>query len=459
MLKKVLVITLLSFLTPLFSQPSLGRLASLTSNGIYDLMKSPNPVLATVEFRNASFLSDFEAQTFYQLLSMELEKQENRIEYRDLLVDFSGGNGRFNFSDLSGIRYGLYLVLLDTPEGIGASASVRLLDSSRLLGLIYKTVPIEVNEHWAQSSVNSGGVSAALILKMLQRFRLDNSVFYVKQDIESSGQNELYALSPDHLVIWQGTLPDQGLGKKIPINWTFPKTPSVQNEGRLTFLKVDTNRYIAISANFAPQSLIMQITGLGLEQYSAYPFVPLLSATLGNERYLLGSRFVPGANYYDGKIQLLNITSGLPLLSESTKLAQRYIEPFFDLAVIYRDQGLLNSFFMVGESYRLSMLDAEWVPLLMPTPSYATGANLITIANKWFLTSGVDELGDSLNLYDAADGGLRFIGSMSLEGKIHSISEGILEGQAGVWLLRFTVDHNGAKTKWLEFWRVSNEEK
>ncbi len=458
MLKKALVIMLFSFFIPTFPQSALSRLASSSAADIIALLKSPNPVLATVEFTNNSFLSDLEAQTLYQLLSMELE-QTGRLVYRDLMVEFSTGKGRFNFSDLSRIRYGLYLALVNSSDGIGLAASLRLMNSSRLLGLVYKTVPIEVDELRALAQLRSSDLAAGFMLQRQESFRLENSIFHFSQNCEQADSTEFFALTPDFLILWQGVTPNQGAGTKIPIKWPFPRTPSVQNEGRINIMSSGSQRILAVGANFSSQSLIFQLTPQGWQQSAALPFIPLYSAKLGDDLFLIGSRFIPGTNRYEGMLHLLNMTSWVPGGADAPKTARKAVDPFFDTAVLYRADSRLNSVFTVGDSYLLAMSDAEWKPLLTSEQRYPTGANLVTVADRWLLTSAAGKNKDTLNLFDAADGGLRFVGSQPMEGMIHSLSEGRLAGQRGVWVLRHLTGQDRHRLMWLDFWRVSVDEK
>lgn len=456
MLKKGLAVSILAILSPLFSQSSLDRLASRSADEILALCKAPKPIVAVVEFCNYSFLSDVQVQTFYQILAMKLE-QSGKVNYRDLLVDFSAGKGRFNLSDLNRIRYGLFLVMYDTPKGLAFSAAVRLLESSKLLGLVYQSETISVDEMWAVSQLASASPTAALLLQRQESYRIDNTVFCLIQDLDSSTTKDLYALTPDQLIVWQAMMPNQGQGRKIPLKWPFPKTPSIQNEGRMSFIKVGPNRYLTVGSNFSTQSLVMRITPQEAVPVASLPFVPLWTAQLGGEPYLVGCRFVPGANRYDGSLQLLNL-SAWTSESASPKTAQKRMDSFYDMTVLNRPQQL-NALFWVDENNRLNMADAQWNPLLSPERMPASGANAVCVAGRWLLTSGSDELNDTLQIYGISDGGLLPIGSQTLEGRIHSMSEGLLEGKPGAWVLRFLDDAYGRRTSWLDFWRFADAEK
>lgn len=459
MLKKIMVIALLGFFWPIFPQSALERLTTQAVDDIVPLLQSPNPVVAAVEFSNYSFLSDLEAQTFYQLLSVKLERS-GKLIYRDLMVDLTAGRGKFNFSDLSRIRYGLQLVLLNHPRGLSFSAAVRLVESSELLGVVYRTEEISPTELWAVTLLGDTSAPAELILKKTDSFRIDNSVFHVAQDTaENPGKNDLYALTPEHLIVWHGMSPNQNSGEKIPIKWFPPRTPSIQNEGKITFFSADGERFMAIGANFAPGGMVVKTVNQGELTVKKVPFVPVAASVIGDVPCLIGSRYVPGTNIFDGLIQFMSLASLKTDGKENAGVARKQMTPLFDMALVKREDGRIRSFFAVDEKYRLVMSDAEWNALLDLSAEHPTcGANMTLVNGKWLVTSAAENKNDALKLYFVGDGGLRYVGDQMLEGRIHSMSEGRYSGNTGLWVLRHTSDQFGLRTTWLDFWMVAKDE-
>lgn len=459
MQKIIRIIALLALSWPVFSQSALERLAAGAAEEILALLKAPNPVAATLEYRNYSFLSDLQAQTFYQLLSVKLE-QSGKLRYRDLMVDLVDGKGQFNYSDLSRIRYGLHLVLLNHPRGIAFAASVRTAERSELLGLVFRSAAIDPAELWSVSLLGDGPASGRLVMNRTETFRVDHSIFHVAQDVEGTdGRNDLYALTPEHLIVWRGGGPSQGPGEKIPLSWSSPRTPSIRNEGKIVFLKAQGERFLALGANFSPGGLVFRGISQGLSAAQTVSFVPFAAAVVGDEPCWIGCRYLPGTNLFDGVIQFAPTAPWDAQKKEGAPAARRKMDPFLDMAFLKREDGRIASVFSVDEAYRLGMHDAEWNPLVgLGGEAPSCGASMALVQGRWLVTSAAQRKNDALSLYFIADGGLRHVGRQELEGMIHSMREGIFNGEPGVWVLRQTSDPFAQKTNWLDFWRVAKDE-
>lgn len=455
--KKTLVILLLCFGMPLVSQTAIATLVQETSRDILNLLQAPKPVLAVVDFKDNSYLSDLEAQTVYQLLAMNLE-QSGRVVFRDLMVDFSSGRGHFNYSKSEGVRYSLYLVILDTADGIALAASVRLVESAELVGLVYRKARINPEVFWAVSQTVNPSASAAMILSSQESYRIDNSIFSVFQDLTKE-DGGLYALSPDFLLVWRNLMPNQGPAEKMPLTWPYPRTPSIENEGKINSFTVAGQAYLALGSNFSSHSLIVPLGRAERKILTTLPFIPFLTAVMGEAQYLIGGRYIPGTNSFDGVLHFLSLESWNPDTDSTVSTAQKRMDPFYDLTVSLGEDRRLNAVYSVGDAYSLSMRDSEWNPLIPQQTAPISGASMTALEGKWLLTSGTEVEGDSLILYDIEDSGLRHIGSVRVQGRIHSLTQGKINGQSGVWLIRHERDSTGRKLTWLDFWRVSHEEK
>jgi hypothetical protein len=456
--KTGLLIGFLCCFIPLAAQTALTRLADRTAEETVKLLRAPGPVLATVQFENHSFLSDLEAQTFYQLLSTRLEQKPGLV-YRDLLVQFSQGKGRFNLSDETRIRYGLFVTLLETPRGLACGVAVRLLDSASLVGLVYQLVALEPGEAWAiTKAVESAAVPGSLLHRR-ESFRIDGDIFHVSQDTQTPDVLTLCALTPENLILWQGALPNQAAGRKIPLKWSFPRSPSLQNEGRITFFKKENQSYVALGSNFSPQSIVLRISGQEYAAIGTFPFIPVKTVNMGADTFLAGSRYVPGTNGFDGDIRFLNLGAWKPGDADSVKIALRRLAPFMDMALGLLDSQFVSVAFMAGLNNRLTVVNGEWSPLVETDAAAACGANLVVVDQRWLLASGLEAPDDVLRVYDVADGGFRLLGQEKVEGQIHAMTEGVLQARPGVWILRFVSDGNKGRLSWLDFWEVNRVEK
>lgn len=458
MLKKIALLVGLFFcLFSLTAQNNLTRLADKTADETIRLLKAPHPVAATVAFQNYSYLSDVEAQTFYQLFSTRMEQRPG-LEYRDLLVQFNQGKGRFNLSEQTSLRYGLYVTLRDTPQGLACGVAVRLIDDAKLLGLVHEVAVIDPAERWLFSQTVEQGAPSGALLRRRETFRVDGDIFAVAQNTLKREKLMLCALTSEALVVWSAAMPNQAAGKKMPLKWAFPRSPSLQNEGRITFFQKNGQTFMTLGSNFSPKGIVLQVQDDILSTVGVIPFVAVKTVSLGEDAFLAGGRYIPGTNRFDGELRFLNLNAWNPVGEESAKVATRQIKPFYDLAIGLGEQQMMNASFLACDPHRLEMVSGEWTPLLDESSSIQTGANLIIVDNRWLMTTGIEEGGDSLSIYDVTDGGFRLLGQEKVDGQIQALSEGFIEGRIGVWVLRYVSDSTGGRLSWLDFWEVNRDE-
>jgi len=437
----------LFLLTAALSAAGIDDLVDRTAAGIIHGFEGFNNVRSTVvRYENRSGIPDIVAQRFYQLLVSRLEGHPP-LGFRDLMINFNNHEGQFNLSRVFRFNYLVYLKLINQrgKMGVGWAVFSKTLDGVVHTG--YHEGLLEEGERKFLETRDFGFQAVGFV--PAAEIVVGESLLDLQTRRTAAGELEFFLFFPDRIDIhrWRAS----GLEKTatLPAEWGRPYYPAIAPEGRLLLFEQGGRVFLVAGANVSPRALVFVERDGGWQKQAAVELVPLGLILLNGQRFLAGSRYLPGRNHFEDRILLA------PLEGERidpVQYLEKRVPPFYDLAFSTREDSL-ESIHLVDRDYRYHFLGSDFSPSDIRIEK--KGASLGVLSGAWLAISDFSRGRDTLFFYRIEDGARKPVYRNPVAGEVVWITAGMWKENGGFWVyVRKPAEEPGGYG--LQFWHRSS---
>ncbi|MGE5341716.1 MAG: hypothetical protein ACM3SY_09570 [Candidatus Omnitrophota bacterium] len=426
----------------------MDELADKTARSILDYFTDKYNIKTSItSFENFSGISDQAAQKFYQLLVSKLETatmpedaSDKRIEYTDLMINYSQNRGEFNLNRIAPLNHLIYIRLIRNKNYMGAGISIFSRTQDRVVYVKYvesEFVPAE-EDILDIGRFNFKGTGFSKVIELEAR----GDLLDVRSLLNPEGILSVFFYYPERIEIYK--LQDSRLIKSFTykIDWKQPLYPTMQPEGRLCVFTEGKNLYVGVGSNFSTHSKLLTCNDFKWEDATAVDlnFVPFRYIRLNGTSYLAGARYALGRNYFENKLVLAPFSSGQPTTAPnapSPDILEKQVPPFYALDFATGDHApALNSIHGIDRDYKYRFLGDNFEQLAVEKEP--RGAALCSLNGQWMAISDFshdnhDSI-DKLYFYKIENGSRRLVFEQQSDHEILFISDGVWNGVGGFWV-------------------------
>jgi hypothetical protein len=443
MKKKFLGVIIASIFSLSLNSQGMEELADKTASAILKAFQGIyNIKTAVVRFENRSGHSDRTAQVFYQLLVARLENQRT-ILCRDLMIAFEKGSGKFNLNHVQDLNYLISLKLINHLGKLGAGWALFSKTQDRIVNLGFLESRLEAGERSMFEAVDLGFQSLGFFPEV--EMDVGRALLDIGSIDTADGQVRYFLYFPDRIEVHRLNGTRMERVTTLTLTWGRPYHPAIEREGRLLVFHHGGRLYLVAGANVSPTSKVFVQEEGAWREGEGLPFVPFRLVEINDRKYLAGSRFMPGRNFYSDRILLAPLGErGLV----GSGILEKRIPHFFSLDFAVSDH-LLDSIHVIDRDYRYRYFASDFVE--RTADQDRRGASLGTLDGKWLAISDHTFGHDTLFFYKIEQGGRRPVYQNRLGGEVVFISPGSWKGRRGFWVYVKNAAKPGVEYR-LQFW-------
>jgi len=435
----------------LFSKSSIDLLTEKASNSINEFFKKKYDVNYTIiGLKDYSNIDKEVLSQFYQLLVSKLENIQN-TKFYDLLVSIEDNESIFNLKsvELKKINYFLSLKVIRNYNKLGLVISVfsKILDKVVFLDYIEVNYKKEEEDYFKTINYVFKRVGFSRIVELNVKKGLLNVSSFLMPD----GVVRYFFLYDKKIDIYQYNKNRLIKIFTLKIKWKRPFYPNLERIGNIKSFQYKKVFYLILTINSYPYSIVYSFENneWKLKDYIKFNIIDVVN--FRNTIYLIGSNFVFGKNYYNGKIFYLPFKNNHFLKNE---ILTKNIAPFYSLG-IDNNEEYIKSYFVINKDYLLNVLSNNLE--IISNSDNKLGAELSVLKGKWLVTSFYSNIKDKLLFYKIDDSSYVKKYEENLNGIVKFISSGYYKLLKGFWVY-LKIEKNNEINYSLQFWSKQNNE-
>ncbi len=413
----------------------------LSNNVITFLKSNRQPSLSIISLKNSTQLTDDAIQKLYQFIVYRLELSQN-IKFKDSMLSFVNGRGKFNLKRTRGIRFLMTLAFIRNKSKIGIGITLYSVNLDKL-----------VFSKYLEWSPPSGEIDFLNIEeKKFADFGFDRIIeidakknLLDLKTIIKNGENLFYFYYFDHIDIFRKN--NSVLTKKSVIKLNLDKNslPVIKREGQLLFFNHHEKDYMVIGNNTSENSQIYIYTDNEWKYLMHIDFLPFETFFSNNKMYFIGGRYDLGKNYFENKLIMKSING---TLNNSEQGYYKTINKFYSISFL-KEGDKINSMYTVDLNYNFTNYGANFE--IKSKDTYKSGYAFALSENIWIIKTAFTSEKDSLSFYKINEIEKKPKYIKHIKGEILLISNGNWNNKKGIWIY-FKKKMNNYFVYKLQFW-------
>lgn len=422
----LIILSVLYCLPAFLYGEGLDNLVKKTSDSILDFFSDKyNVKTSIVKFENFSGFPDILAQKYYQLLVARFEFQE-KINFNDLMINFSKNQGQFNLNRTGGLNYLVYIKLIRNRDKLGVGIAIFSKSLNKTVYIKYFEELITPGEQDIINTKDYGFVKTGFSKAIEIEANRDLLDFRTIKDLE--GQDRYFFYYPEKIEIYKSEGSNFKKFFAFKLKWGRPYYPVIQPEGKLSYFYRAETLYLTAGNNFSPKSKIFEFKDNQWREVDSVSFVPFRVININRNDYLVGAAYQEGKNYFKGKILLAPFRSGELRTSE---IYEKTIPEFY--AVTFAVNGNnLDSLHTIDKDYNYRFFSSDFEEWTVEIEK--RGSALCALKGEWLAVSDYSRLTDKLYFYDIDKGSRYLAFENPLDGEVVFISAGTWKRKPGFWV-------------------------
>jgi hypothetical protein len=448
MRKKIILWIALILVSELLFVQSLDQLSESIARKVIDFFNDKDNVkFSIIEFENYSGYSDLMAQRFYQLLVSRLES-ENKIRFKDLMINFNRKQGNFNLKNTTDLNYLIYLKLVRNREKVGAGVVIFSRTLDKIVEILYRETLLEKGEKEILNTLSFGFQSAGF--SKVVEIDADRQLLDIKTIPDQNGESRYLFYYPEKIIAYRMLSNQLEKISLISLDWGRPFYPVLEADGRLCVFTLKGQFFLSAGNNFSSHTKIFRYQDDGWKEVFRIHFVPFRLVEINERFFLAGGEYDDGRNFFQPKLVLLPFDGDN---FEPKEYFEKRIPAFFGLDFVLSENQLI-SVHLIDKDYRYRFYAADLEE--MNTETEKKGASICSLSPEWVAVSDFSRDADRLFFYKVTDGGKMLAYQNHVKGEIIFISDGCWKTVPGFWVYIRKKQKYGEDYV-LQFWAKNQE--
>ncbi len=410
------------------------------------LQDKRNPTLSVVSLKNATNLSDNAVQKIYQLIVFRIESNP-KIKFKDSMLSFVDGIGKFKINRNRGLRYLMSLNIIRNKSKIGIGLTLYSVNLDKMVFTKYLEWDAIQGEikflNIQENKFNDFGFEKIIEIGS-KKGLLD-----MKTRINEKGDLLYHFYYYDRIQIFKKE--NNVLQKKNVIELVLDKgySPAIEPEGKLFFFNHDGNKFMVLGNNYSSKSSVFSLTDNVWKLYSKIDFIPFEIFKRNGERYFIGGKYEYGKNYFKNKLILKSING---VINNSNDEYFKSIKKFYSISFL-KEGDKINSMYTIDTNYNFINYGSNFE--VLGDDKGGNGFALSNLDNKWIIKTAFSTGKDKLRFFKINEIEANPKYEKNVEGEILFVNEGKWNDNVGVWIYLKTKIHSYFNYK-LQFWSKKN---
>ncbi len=453
-MKKCFLLILISLLISISVYSSgLEELANKAGEGIIKFFKiRKNSTFSISVLENSSTFNDIQVQKFYQLLISRVER-DTETKFIDNLIGFSNNKSAFNSNRLTNIKYLISIKLINNRGNIGAGLTFFSRKFDRIEGIKYYESKISRGENLYIKHINYSFQTTGFIKQYEMNARLNFLDVNTIETISPEGNKSqlLTLFYTDRIVIFK--LVNKSIKKLATksIRWKRPFYFPHVFEGKSFIFTLNGRKLVAVGGNFLEESIIFEYNqkNSDLREIIRINMIPIKIVEINGSLNLIGIKYQPAQNFFNGSVYLMNISGGI---SANSRILQKSIKDFYSISIL-KSGELLRNIIIVDKNYNIRIYDSAMNSIYSSENKF--GYAIGSLNDNWIITSSFVTKSDELKFFKVENLFSSPVYLNKTDYLIDSISEGKLLGKNGLWIK--LINPEKEKNPVIQFWSKNIE--